>query len=395
MQKLLLSYVTQSIDEHGDPNQFAYRKGISCTDAILTLVHGIVSGLNCKQTTISKVLFLDFSSAFNTVLPNRLLNDLCNFIDEPWLIHWLRDFMQGWSRQVKLDKGYTTTSEIRVGVPQGGPLSALLFTIYTDCIRSNSNCSVIKYADDTVLSCNITKGSHQQNQHEYQDFITSIVSTCDQKNLLLNKKKCKEMVFENINIKHRGLIEKRDERTIIHNTSVERTSSTMYLGVCIDNKLTFSNHISKVLAKVYHIVATLMYIAPHFPVHIRERVFEASILPNIIYAVPVWYHFVQIKDKKRLLSFLTYCERIFGLNHNLLKDKVNTAARKEFERLLNNIQRNEGHPLHCAINSLCNKTNYNLRNAAITPRFRIELYRNSFVYRASMFIQHGALEPLL
>ncbi|PIK37069.1 hypothetical protein BSL78_26097 [Apostichopus japonicus] len=37
LQKLLLSYVTQSIDEHGDPNQFAYRKGISCTDAILTL----------------------------------------------------------------------------------------------------------------------------------------------------------------------------------------------------------------------------------------------------------------------------------------------------------------------------------------------------------------------
>lgn len=46
---------------------------MSCTEYVLfllmyifTLVHGIVSGLNQNDTTVTKVLFLDFSSAFNT-----------------------------------------------------------------------------------------------------------------------------------------------------------------------------------------------------------------------------------------------------------------------------------------------------------------------------------------
>ena len=132
------------VEKGGDDMQFAYRKGVSCIDAILVLVHNIVLNLNNKETTISKVLFLDFSSAFNTVLPNQLLSDLSTFIDEPWLLHWLQQFLQGWERQVKLDKGFSEASEIKVGVPQGGPLSAISFTIYTNETESNefaSNCT--------------------------------------------------------------------------------------------------------------------------------------------------------------------------------------------------------------------------------------------------------------
>ena len=128
---------------YGDNRQFAYKKGVSCTDAILTLVHDIVSGLNCKDTTVAKVLFLDFSSAFNTVLPNYLLYDLINFGIEPWLTHWLANFLQGWSRQVKIEKGLSDTSDIQIGVPQGGPLSALLFTMYTVQMKYSQNQTVL------------------------------------------------------------------------------------------------------------------------------------------------------------------------------------------------------------------------------------------------------------
>ena len=338
---------------------------------------------------------MTFQALLILFLPNRLISDLCSFIDESWLIHWLVDFLQGWSRQVKLQKGYSSTSEIRVGVPQGGPLSALLFTIYTDEIRSNSNCSVIKYADDTAISCNISKLTHHQNQCDYQDFITKIVSTCDEKNLLLNPKKSKEMVFKNINIKHKGLIDTKEEKTVIHGSYVERVSYTMYLGLCIDNKLTFTNHISKILSKVYYIVSSLMYIARHFSIETRMKVFNASIVPHIIYAVPVWYHFIHIKDKKRIKSFLKYCAQIFCLEYDLLENQVNLAARREFVRLAKSIHNSKDHPLHLELTSLCNNTKYNLRNTAVTPSFRIILFKNSFIYRAALFIQNGVLDPLL
>ena len=71
MQELLLDRLMQNV---GDKCQFAYKKGVYCIDAVILLIHNIVSHLDCKETTnITKVLFLDFSSALKTVLPNQLL----------------------------------------------------------------------------------------------------------------------------------------------------------------------------------------------------------------------------------------------------------------------------------------------------------------------------------
>ena len=146
---------------------------------------------------------------------------------------------------------------------------------------------------------------------------------------------------------------------------------------------------------MYCIVSTLAYTVPYFSSETKERVFTASILPTLVYAVPVWYHYVQIKDKIRLRSFLKFCSNIFRLNYENLVYKVNEAARNEFIRLAKSIQANKGHPLHLELNSLCNKTSYNLRNPNITPCFRILLFKNSFIYRAALFIQNGLLDQFL
>ena len=59
-------------------NQFAYRKGRSTKDACLTLDHYIRSHLE-KPGTYARVLFIDYSSAFNTIVPSILLDKLSTF----------------------------------------------------------------------------------------------------------------------------------------------------------------------------------------------------------------------------------------------------------------------------------------------------------------------------
>ena len=78
----------------------------------------------------------------------------------------------------------------------------------------------------------------------------------------------------------------------------------MYLGVRIDNKLTFTSHISNILRRVYYIVSTLTYLVPYFKLDVRQNVFVTSILPHIVYAVPVWYHFLLVRDKQSILEVL-------------------------------------------------------------------------------------------
>ena len=155
----------------------------------------------------------------------------------------------------------------------------------------------MKYADDTALSCKISKDSFSNDQLNYQMSVNNIVSVCDRKNLLLNSKKSKEMCFANVNIRHEGLLSSKAKSVTIHGSEVERVSKTIYLGVCIDENLTFNCHISKTLSKVYYIVSSFAYVVSFFNQSAKETVFR-SVLPHIIYAVPVWYHFISCKDKQ-------------------------------------------------------------------------------------------------
>ena len=125
------------------------------------------------------------------------------------------------------------------------------------------------------------------------------------------------------------------------------------------------------------------------------EVFNTYILPHIICAVPVWYHFLLVKDQKRLRAFLHYCAKIFRLDFSILINKVNVSAMRDFERLANKIHKDEKHPLHTELNSLLRQTTYNLRNKMITPKFRTMRFKNSFVYRAAIFIQGTVPQHLL
>ena len=111
--------------------------------------------------------------------------------------------------------------------------------------------------------------------------------------------------------------------------------------------------------------------------------------------MPVWYHFLLIRDKQRIRAFLKYCAKIFRLDYEGIIDQVNGAARREFIRLTRNIYRDHNHPLNAELKSLCRQTNYNLRHRAITPEYRVQVFKNSFLYRASLFIQHDTLNDLI
>jgi hypothetical protein len=114
----------------------------------------MLSKLDENTGTAVKGLFVDYSSAFNTVVQNKLLHKIHS--NNPNAAQWLSSYMQGWGQKVRAEKG-KTSSEIKVlvGIPQGGPLSAKLFTYDTDDITNASmnidenQGNISKYSDDT------------------------------------------------------------------------------------------------------------------------------------------------------------------------------------------------------------------------------------------------------
>ena len=140
LEKLVKSMVKPYISEYEDPFQFAYQQGKSVEDAILTFTTSIYKHLETPKA-YARVLFVDFSSAFNTILPHLLVSKLIDMKCNSFLISWILDFLTNRPQYVRLRNENvdisSSTLHTSTGAPQGCVLSPLLFTVYTSGCRSS------------------------------------------------------------------------------------------------------------------------------------------------------------------------------------------------------------------------------------------------------------------
>ncbi len=78
-KRLLKKHICSSIPATLDPLQFAYRPNRSTDDAISQVLHSSLTHIDSKNGNYVRLLFIDYSSAFNTIVPTKLavkLSDL-------------------------------------------------------------------------------------------------------------------------------------------------------------------------------------------------------------------------------------------------------------------------------------------------------------------------------
>lgn len=78
-----------------------------------------------------RLLFIDFSSAFNTILPSRLFKKFKDLGFNTPLCMWILDFLMGRPQVVRIGGHTSSTLILDTGAPQGCVLSPLLYTMYT------------------------------------------------------------------------------------------------------------------------------------------------------------------------------------------------------------------------------------------------------------------------
>ncbi|CDQ63293.1 unnamed protein product [Oncorhynchus mykiss] len=71
-ERLVKDHITSTLPDILDPLQFAYRPNRSTDDAISTTLHTALTHLD-KRNTYVRMLFIDYSSAFNTIVPSKLV----------------------------------------------------------------------------------------------------------------------------------------------------------------------------------------------------------------------------------------------------------------------------------------------------------------------------------
>lgn len=271
-------------------DQIGGRKQRSAIDAVMSLVHDIQAAKSNKL--ITSALFLDIKGAFDHVSANKLLK-ICQKLGLPKsLILWLECFLNQRSIQLAFDGNIQEKQSIEIGIPQGSPISPILFLIYIKDLfkeRELTDIRIPSYLDDIGL----------------------IVSS---KSAEENCKKLKQAALELFQLQKNHLIEFDKEKTeLIHfftnsqesiqfsnDFTVKPKSSLRWLGIWLDSYLKFKIHVEKrILAAqiVLNSIIRLSNTERGLSFQAMRQLYIACISTVADYGVQIWWN-----NQKNLLD---------------------------------------------------------------------------------------------
>lgn len=150
-ERLVLKHIKCSLPLGLDQHQFAYRANRTTGDAINTALHSVLKHLE-QPGSYARMLFLDFSSAFNTIIPGSMVTKLHSLGVSYHTCRWIKDFLTEHLQSVRMGFHHSSEPALSTGVPQGCVLSPLLYTLYThDCTPIHDSNIIIKFVDDTTV----------------------------------------------------------------------------------------------------------------------------------------------------------------------------------------------------------------------------------------------------
>ncbi len=142
----------------------------------------------------ARLLLIDFSSAFNTLLPRLLISKPIELKGNPFCIKWFYSFLTNCTQQVRVNNCYSEMKITNKGAPQGCVSSPILFTLYTnECVSGKDNIFFITFSDDTAILSLLHRNT---TCLQYFSEVDRFVRWCDENYLTLNETKTVEMFFD-------------------------------------------------------------------------------------------------------------------------------------------------------------------------------------------------------
>ena len=304
-EKIVANHVIEFLDKHNIlyEKQFGFRKCHSTSHAIITLVEIVSRALDSGKVIVG--VFLDLKKAFDTVDHEILLDKLNSYGINNNLHAWFESYLHNRSQFVFHNNNKSETKHITHGVPQGSILGPLLFIIYVnDFSRASDLLFSIMFADDTSV---FIEG------HSFNEVIESLntelkkVSFWLQSNkLTLNVKKSHYMVFHRSRIKHNQMAIK------IQNCTINKTDSIKFLGVIIDNKLNWHEHIIYIKNKISKSIGIIYKVRKYVEKQTIKNMYYTFVFPYFIYCNEIWGNACQayvdplIKLQKKIVRIMTF-----------------------------------------------------------------------------------------
>jgi hypothetical protein len=339
VEHYVLKKLSPSLEAISDPNQFAYKKKRSTLDAVACLQHLITSSLD-QGCVNFKCIFLDFSSAFNTICRQSILDKLLVLGTPGSFVNWIYDYFRGCMQYVFANSKSSASIPNDHGVLQGAVLSPALFSMLTDSLVSSNVNTILKYADDTVIAGRM---SSNIDADPFSQSIKEISKWSNQNSLLLNKSKCNECIFH---FQRTMRISQTASPSSIDGCSLECVEEVKYLGVHFSSNCTWSTHVSEIFSKCLRLSFSVKRLRSlHTPFRIIEKFVFSCIVPLILYCSPVIFPGLLKKDITQLRRAIKLISRSSGIHMSTLFGKISDLHFNACSKFAEQIMNDSTHPL--------------------------------------------------
>ena len=274
-ERILFYQVDKFMDKKLSKHQCGFRKGYSAQHCLLVMLEKWRASLD--KGGCSGVLLTDLSKAFVCLAHDLLIAKVEAYGFDYNSIKLLHSYLTDRRQRVRINSNYSNWSEIISGVPQGSILGPLLFNIYlSDLFLFTENSNVANYADDnSPYACKADIDSVivqlEKDSRTLIEWVSSNVlkANPDKFHLLLSDTDCNFTLTV--------------DQYEISNSKYEKL-----LGVTIDNKLNFNEHVSGLCKKASQKLHALARVSPYMNIIKRRTIMNAFINSQFGYCPLVW-----------------------------------------------------------------------------------------------------------
>ncbi|KAG7300639.1 hypothetical protein JYU34_014938 [Plutella xylostella] len=296
-------------------SQFGFLANKSTSSLLSQFTDLVNSHLDNKRHVL--VVFIDYSKAFDTLKHETLLKKLDNCGIRGPVLNWCKEYLHDRAYYVKIADTYSSKHKVTVGTAQGSVLGPLHYLTYVnDAPNVVKKCTIFQFADDTCL-ISAHKDIKTAEQNLQADF-TNICEWSHDAGLVLNAEKT---VFLHIRSSHNVPDPAVEVKLIAHShdclhrkpnyctcPQIGKKDRQTYLGVVIDDRLTWRYHIDSVCDKLRCVMGKLGVIRHRIPFTIRINLYKSLVESIISYGLSSYGR-----------TFNTYLDRIYSLQLRILK----------------------------------------------------------------------------
>ena len=266
-----------------EPFQSAYRADHSTETLLLIITNDLL--MACDQGSVSILLLLDLSAAFDTLDHNILLKRLrLSFSISGELLRWLESYLTERNQTVLAGGKASQPTVLKYGVPQGFVLGPVLFTMYITPLGHgirHHNTLYHLFADDTQL--------HKSSSPEHFAKLLLDIQSCAES--VRDWMACNRLRMKDDKTEIMLVGTKAKLKSVPQTSSVTLSGSTIpfsykvkNLGVCLDSNLSMDQHVNLLCRSVFLELRRIGHLRLHLTVDATKKLVSSFVLLRLHYS---------------------------------------------------------------------------------------------------------------